>query len=278
MNITIVVVLYNLKVEDSKTIQSLRKLFNQCEEKGKFQLYLYDNSVNAQEFDSKVLGDLNTYYIHDNRNLGIATAYNYAFDKAKENGSDWLLLLDHDTELTKEYLLEIENSIQSIDHNVVAVVPQIVSENTMISPVSADSLRPLSSQRPQAGLQTEPVMAINSGAFIRVSFLEEMNGFNEEFPLDYLDHWLFYEIYQRGYRVWVMESCLGHDLSVMNYDNVSLNRYRSILDSEILFYKQYKKELLPSYRIQLVKRLAKQLLVVKNKKIAAYTIRCLFSL
>lgn len=277
MNITIVVVLYNLKVEDSKTIQSLRKLFNKSEEKGKFQLYLYDNSVNAQEFDSNLFGDLNTYYIHDNRNLGIATAYNYAYEKAKENGSDWLLLLDHDTELTKEYLLEID-TIDAIDQKVVAVVPQIVSENTIISPVSGDSLRPLSSQRPQAGLQTAPVMAINSGAFLRISFLEEINGFNKEFPLDYLDHWLFYEIFQRGYNVWVMESCLGHDLSVMNYANVSINRYRSILDSEIRFYKHYKKELLPSYRIQLVKRLAKQLLLVKNKKIAAYTIRRLFSL
>jgi hypothetical protein len=121
-------------------------------------------------------------------------------------------------------------------------------------------------------------MAINSGSLIRVSFLEKIKGFNNDFPLDYLDHWLFHEIFSNDYKVMVMESSLNHDLSVMNYENVSMNRYRSILDSEIRYYKNYKKELLPAYRIQLMKRLAKQLLLVKNKKIAAYTFRCLFSI
>jgi hypothetical protein len=36
--------------------------------------------------------------------------------------------------------------------------------------------------------------------------------------------------------------------------------------------------LLPAYRNQLIKRLMKQVVLVKNKKIAAYTLRRLFSM
>ena len=46
-------------------------------------------------------------------------------------------------------------------------------------------------ERPVEGVQNKAVMAINSGSLIKVSFLTEIGGFNGQFPLDYLDHWLF---------------------------------------------------------------------------------------
>jgi hypothetical protein len=121
-------------------------------------------------------------------------------------------------------------------------------------------------------------MAINSGAVIRVAFLKEIGGFNEEFPLDYLDHWLFYEIYAKNYKTFVLDIYLHHDLSVMDYNSISLTRYKSILHSEFTFYKKYKRELFPEYRKQLFKRLLKQIITVKNKKIALYTLRMILSL
>lgn len=276
MKITVVMVVYNIKLHYSKTFQSLSKLLTQNTYIKDLSIIIYDNSPDEQVVPSQ-FQHMNIQYKHDPRNIGIVAAYNYAFQKAQKEKSEWLLLLDHDTELTEDYFAQIP-VLDSLEQHIAAVVPKIHCENTLISPVYSDRLRPLQGEKPGTGEQKTPVMAINSGAFIRVSFLDKINGFNSQFPLDYLDHWLFHEIYHNGSKVWVLDTTLEHELSVMDYSRVSLKRYQSILDSEINFYKHYKKELLPAYRVQLVKRLVKQFLTVKNKKIAAYTLRRIVSM
>jgi GT2 family glycosyltransferase len=276
MNLTIVVVLYKQKPEDSKTFLTLnRSLISQHNDLNNIELVLYDNSLEKYAFSPLEYEGIHISYVHDPRNLGIATAYNYALKKANQNGSQWLLLLDHDTELTDDYITEIFN-IYAYPKEVAAIVPKVTNDQTMISPIYSHSLRPLTEDRPGNGLQEQPVMAINSGSLIRVDFLNEVGGFNEEFALDYLDHWLFFEIYARGKKVWVLDVILEHELSVMDYNRVSLNRYKSILESEGKFYKDYRTDLLPAYQKQLFKRFLKQVLTVKDKKIALETFRRLF--
>ncbi|MDF2859282.1 MAG: glycosyl transferase family 2 [Neobacillus sp.] len=277
MKKTIVIVVYKTILKDSSTFSSLVHILKKNPPAlNDFSLIIYDNSPERQEIPIEYQ-NLNIIYKHDTRNIGIVTAYNFAFQVAKENGSDWLILLDHDTELTEDYFDQFRH-LESFDSGVVAVVPKIYSENTMISPVFSNAFRPLKEKRPDVGVQNTPVMAINSGALIRISFLNEIGGFNRDFPLDFLDHWLFYEIYAKGYKVSVLNTSIEHELSVMDYSRVSVGRYHSILDSEMKFYKNYKKELLPAYRSQLIKRFFKQVLLVKNKKIAAYTLRRLVSM
>ncbi|SDM70187.1 glycosyltransferase [Bacillus sp. OK048] len=277
MKMTMVVVFYRQKPEESKTVQTLKHtLLVNKDCLNEIEMIFYDNSPESQAISPSDYEGIHISYVHDPRNLGIAPAYNHAWTVAKENGSKWLLLLDHDTELTEDYFKQVLN-LPELDRDVAAVVPKIVSENTMISPVFSHSLRPLQGERPTAGLQKQPVMAINSGSLISVPFLNEINGFNESFPLDYLDHWLFFEIYNHERMVWLVDVSLEHELSVMDYSRVSLKRYQSILDSEMNFYKKYKRDIYSSYRVQLVKRLLKQVVTVKNKKIAMYTFKRLLS-
>ncbi len=271
MKQTIVVVFYKQKIAESKTFSTLMEALKGQDTAG-MDLILYDNSPEEQDFRSEDYPALQIAYVHDPRNLGIATAYNYALSAAKQRGSEWLLLFDHDTEVTEPYVAAFCREPQ-VDKTIAAVVPKINSGGTMVSPVYSDSLRPLTVERPAPGVQNKAVMAINSGSLLRVSFLNEIGGFNEEFPLDYLDHWLFHEIYARGQKVLLVDITLEHELSVMDYSTVSLWRYKSILDAEMKFYSEYKKDLHASYKKQLGKRLLKQLLLVKNKKIALYTLR-----
>lgn len=275
MKTTIVIVIYKVLPEYSRTLCSLFSIL-ETKKNDNMSVIIYDNSPDIKNYDPGY-HNINSSYKHDPRNLGITAAYNYAFAEARENGSEWLLLLDHDTELTEEYIDKVMNMDEK-DKKVAAVVPKINCENQMISPVYSNTLRPLQGDKPAAGIQEKPVMAINSGALIRMSFLNEIGGFNEEFPLDYLDHWLFYEIYVKAYRVRILNVSLEHELSVMDYSRVSLTRYKSILESEIRFYKKYKKDLYKPYRIQLAKRFLKQVLTVKNKRIALYTLQRLFSM
>jgi GT2 family glycosyltransferase len=277
MKITMVMVLYKLKPEESKTFITLMQTLainNQYHED--IELIMYDNSPVRHDFNPLNVEGIHISYHHDPRNLGIAAAYNFAWSLAKKNESTWLLLLDHDTELTAGYFNSVFNNLD-MPKEVVAVVPKINSENTMISPVFSDSHRPLKEDRPSPGLQVKPVMAINSGTLITVDFLNEINGFNKDFSLDYLDHWLFFEIYHKGRKVWLMDVTLEHELSVMDYSRVSLQRYKSILNSERKFYHHYKKELLPAYRAQLAKRFLKQIVTVRDKKIAICTLKGIFS-
>jgi GT2 family glycosyltransferase len=276
MKLTIVVVFYKQAIEESKTFRTLRQsLFTK--ESQLTELVLYDNSPEKQGFSAQQYEGISITYFHDARNLGIATAYNYALAVARKNGSEWLLLLDHDTELTAEYMQQVMN-LEEKNTDIAAVVPKINSENQLISPVYSHSLRPLQGEKPVPGIQRKPVMAINSGSLIRVDFLTKIDGFNEDFPLDYLDHWLFHEIYSKGYKARLLDVTLEHELSVMDYSRVSLARYQSILESEIRFFRNYHQDLYKSYRIQLAKRFLKQLLTVKNKKIALYTLGKLFSM
>lgn len=276
MNTTIVMVLYNQKLEQSRTFQTLLKtLFKSDIPRNKFQMIVYDNSPECQDIP-KEYADL-LMYKHDSRNLGIATAYNYAWRTAKKNNSEWLLLLDHDTEITQPYI-DVMFSLEGVDRAQIAtVVPKVTCNEVMISPVFSGTLQPLKDARPGTGVQENPIMAINSGSVVNMEFLNQIGGFNEEFPLDYLDHWLFYKVYEQGYKVLVLDVTLEHELSVMNYDTVSLQRYRSILASELHFYKHYKKSVLKQYKRQLLLRTAKQLVFVKNKKIALHTLRQLLT-
>jgi GT2 family glycosyltransferase len=279
MKLTIVVVLFKQVVEASKTFRTLQQamLHLKRDLPEPIKVILYDNSPEKQSFESNNDKEVSISYVHDPRNLGIATAYNYALAAARENGSEWLMLLDHDTEITSEYIEAVMIGDEQ-DNSIAAIVPKIKSENQMISPVYSHTLRPLQGEKPVAGIQEKPVMAINSGALVRVDFLTKMGGLNEEFPLDYLDHWLFHVIYDQGYKVRLLDVTLEHELSVMDYSRVSLKRYQSILESEIHFFKNYQQDLYKAYRIQLAKRFLKQVLTVKNKKIALYTLRRFFSM
>lgn len=264
-----IIVIYNQDIQTSSTMQTYLKyqyLFGDIEH----DLIIYDNSTKPQ--DCPVIEGGTIHYIHDARNLGVATAYNYALSYCIENKSKWLLLLDHDTTLTEAYLKEMVTVVgNQID--CIAIVPKIKTNDLLISPVSSETLKPLSVDRPASGLNQGGLMAINSGMLISVAFMESIEGFNMEFPLDYLDHWIFYKINQLQQKVFVLEAILPHELSVMDYNSISLKRYQSILNSEATYYAKYKTDLLSSFKFHLVLRWMKQLVRVKNKKIAHFTFK-----
>ncbi|MHC5373447.1 glycosyltransferase family protein [Enterococcus sp. LJL120] len=261
--ITVVVVLYQEKITDLPSLPVLEKLTS----KKNFQLIFYDNSPQPQE-NPLTVGQV--LYHHDQRNLGLATAYNYAWHQAQQFGADALLLLDDDTALTENYLHTIASI--AIEATTGAIVPQIFAGGQQISPVFADVYINRDSQFPPPGSCQRHVMAINSGSLIPLALLGNIGGFNEAFPLDFLDHWLFWKVFQQGYTVEILDSQLQHQLSVLDYSKVSNQRYQSILTAEANYYQQYQQELLPNHKKQLLKRLVKQFIKVKNRKIWRQTL------
>ncbi|MGL9728875.1 glycosyltransferase [Enterococcus sp. DIV0756] len=253
----VVVVLYNMTYSESPTIVSL----NQLLASGAFpeirKILIFDNSVSSTIPEGL---DKRFVYYHSKTNVGLAKAYNYALGQSSDD-TEWLITLDQDTILTKEYLEEMTSKYLEVPERVVAIAPIIKDSGQQISPVRNDTLRPLNKALPKKDcIYSQDIMVINSATAIRLSFLEQIGGYNEEFQVDYLDHWVSWAIFKYQKEVYVLNEILTHSLSVLHGRELSFSRYREILRSENIFYSKYKKNLFQDYKKHLFMRGLKQLL------------------
>lgn len=238
-------------------------------------LLIYDNSPKAQQHPDFHLPKVT--YQHHPENLGIAIAYQTAYANLAQE-INWLMLLDQDTQLTEDYLKQAEQVIKTNHSNLAAIVPKVFADNRQISPIAADQYIRSGFQEIASGITNNRIMAINSGSIWQRDFLNMIGGFNLTFPLDFLDHWLFYMVYQKQWQVAILNTHLLHDLSVFNYDKVSSVRYQSILTAESRYYTFYETKWLATHRKQLLKRMAKQFLTVKNRRIWKLTFKAYWQL
>ncbi len=254
----VVVVLYNMTFSESPTIMSL----NQLLASGAFpeirKILIFDNSEQGTE---PVELEGRFIYYHSKKNVGLAQAYNYALDQSNDD-TEWLMTLDQDTKLTKEYLSELISTSSELSETVAAVAPIVTDNERQISPVRSDTLRPLHTELPKKNrVYSKDIMVINSGTAIRTIFLRELGGYNIHFPLDYLDHWLCWRIFNEHQQIYILSNELEHQLSVLDYKNhMNLSRYLAIIQAEKCYYYLYNKQLLPQYRRQLLLRGCKQIL------------------
>lgn len=254
----VVVVLYNMTFSESPTIMSL----NQLLASGAFpeirKILIFDNSEQGTE---PVELEGRFIYYHSKKNVGLAQAYNYALDQSNDD-TEWLMTLDQDTKLTKEYLSELISTSSELSETVAAVAPIVTDNERQISPVRSDTLRPLHTELPKKDrVYSKDIMVINSGTAIRTIFLRKLGGYNIHFPLDYLDHWLCWRIFNEHQQIYILSNKLEHQLSVLDYKNhMNLSRYLAIIQAEKCYYYLYNKQLLPQYRRQLLLRGCKQIL------------------
>ncbi|MBO0473542.1 hypothetical protein IGL98_002657 [Enterococcus sp. DIV0840] len=232
-------------------------------EKKSVYLFIYDNSPNAQ--DDELFYMENVRYIHDEANPGLAKAYNAGGQFLREVQGDVMLLLDQDTLLDGNYLETLLGL--PLDSEVGAYVPIVSSHGRQISPVFSDEYVGRQSELPKAGVYSERLMSINSGTVIPFTTLSSIGSFNLDFPLDFLDHWLFWKIHQLDKKISVLDHHLAHDLSVLDYRMINSKRYESIISGETLYYKKYEQDKFYHHRRHLLLRTVKQFLRVKNRKI-----------
>lgn len=258
--LVIVLVLYKKKLIECP---SYNALFYAVTKKKNIHLLIYDNSPEEQV--DVLFKNAQVRYIHDPVNPGLAKAYNEGLQLFKEVSAQLLLLLDQDTEIDYPYLDQL-TSLEDLE-TVGAFVPNVFSGERKISPVFSEEYVGGSSSSPEIGKTRQRLMAVNSGTVLTERGLSAIGVFNEAFPLDFLDHWLFWKLYQEQQTIEVLDMTLAHDLSVLDYSKVSLERYESIITAERLFYQTYDKNMLTVHTKHLIKRTIKQFLTVKNRNI-----------
>ncbi len=233
-----VLVLYQMEASRSPALTSFVQALKETALARHFKLLIYDNSTSRSSLpDAKPLP---LSYIHDPANGGLTGAYNTALGLAEKEGHEWLLLLDQDTVVNASYLKELWRRLLKLARNrhCAALAPRLLAENEIISPARVlwgGRLLPVDNTL--SGIAPWEIVALNSGVLLRVSALRALGGFNSEFWLDYLDHWLFNRLHRAGYVAYVLDAELRHSLSVRNMAEMPLDRYKNILLAEGRFYR-----------------------------------------
>lgn len=265
-SILAVIVLYKSSIDRSSTCRSIRD--QEGYDRGAFTVLVYDNSpvANSAGLPSGWM------YVSDPTNKGLSEAYNHAIFRCKDLGARWLLLLDQDSSLPRNFFtnLQLDTARCYEQSEIAAIVPLVFSRQRHISPVlpkfGFDLLYGVA-----RSTTSEWLAAINSATCVRVSFVESIGGFTDEFWLDYLDHWLFRRIYDTAHSVFVSEMRVEHSLSVAEFNNgLELSRYKNVLAAERAFTNRYLPRLWrPILALRLMARASKHALRTRNKSIAS---------
>ena len=277
MKIYTIVVLYNCDLHKSKTLNSLIATLNNNDIVN--TVLIWDNGYDDQS--QLVSNDFE--YIHSKKNVGIAKAYNYAFENALKTNCEWLLLFDQDSIIPTNFFLDLNYELRILTHqnNVCAIVPRIHDKNYFFSPskvLIGGIHRTLKSTH--FGIYDKEIFAINSGSLINLNFLKKINGFEKIFWLDSLDRWFYMKVYENRGKVYISKSIIEHSLSIMDYKNsVSINRYKNILDYETLFILKHTNFLdILFFKFRLLIRTFKFLIIHKNLNFAFITFIKLFKI
>jgi glycosyltransferase involved in cell wall biosynthesis len=277
IKILAVIVLYNTRLEESVTYRTLQVSLGLISSSASIGIVIYDNSPVCNAMEITLPSSVS--YVHDAENGGVSKAYNHALDTARQGGYEWLLLLDQDSELPQDFIEKCLSDLRLHQgkRSLAAIVPTVYCGSKLISPCKAGlggKVYPIVNSLQEPSCE---ITAINSGALVRVAFLDSIGGFNNEFWLDMLDHWLFRMIYCKKKSVVIGSNTVQHDLSIHNYSTLSLTRYKNIINAESLLNLTNRTTVHKSvYRLRLFIRAIKLEYVDKRTDLSALTLRYLF--
>ncbi len=274
-SIQIVLVLYKTKIEDSLTYKTLCENISTLSCNHEFLVY---NNSPEQTIENK-----NNYeLVNATTNNMLVGPYNYALQRAIECKHNWLLLLDQDTCLTKEYFEQL-NIALGMNKDVAAIIPKLQNKEFHLSPTSYNSLfgpwLKMHNIYNAGFIKNKTIQAFNSAALISVKALDEIGRFSLEFPLDQLDFYVFNRLSNSGFSFYLMNVTLSHDLAVRDYKNkMSSERYISILSSEYRFSKLLGIISVITYKLKLILRLLKQILTREKRPYSFITFKYLWKI
>jgi GT2 family glycosyltransferase len=278
VQILAVVVRYKVPLEESQTMQSLSKAFQEMPELAQsIRIFLWDNTPSPLISPASIIP---LEYRHTGDNLGVSGAYNRAMEFAEANGIPWMLTLDQDTTLNASYLKRMLSLSHEVFGNpqVCSIVPFVRSHGRLVSPRRLGRLnRVFQIDRAASGILHADAYAINSASLMRISALREIGGYSEEFWLDLSDVYVFQRMNERGKLIFLAGNLeIEHSIAGMNFEQDMVpERYQVFLAAENLYLSLYRSRFENAFQtFRLLPRAFRQYLQYKNKAYAAVTWRC----
>ena len=149
--------------------------------------------------DSRISGKLKdldkgtTKVVFNGENLGIAAALNRGVEYAREHNCDWLLTLDHDSELPPATAADMISAYNTLPEDVKAKAAVLgckyverAFENPGKLKKSKEIFKPNN-------------LMVTSGNFVKVSALIKTGVFTEKLFIDYVDIEFYYRVLRAGF-------------------------------------------------------------------------------
>lgn len=157
------------------------------------KLFVVDNTENFSTDTKSVVTALNenplVEYIALPNNPGIARALNIAFQKAVQEGYQWIISLDQDSSFGTDILTIYEKYINSNEKDLSKIAllsPEYLFERKKFKPLKEDKIVDFTMQ---------------SASLFNLSVFEKIGPFREDFFLDCVDYDYFCRARKKGYLI-----------------------------------------------------------------------------
>lgn len=211
----ILVVNYNQPYFESETYNSLKVLEENFLDYNIKKIIFWDNLpfTNNSSIEKTLK---NCVYIKSNENKGLAYIYNKIIERYCKK-YDFLILLDNDSKMEKEYFISLDKSIEKYKDNklyipIVRVNEKIYSPNKNILLFNF-YFKEINSEK----ISSQNIFAINSGMCISCEFLiKDLKKYDERLKFYGTDNY-FMNFYQKKNReLVVLNYIMEHKLSAFN--------------------------------------------------------------
>ena len=193
-----IVVRYKMPLSQSPAVQGFcDATSSQPDLAESYTMMVWDNSTEPEASPTLPVPFI---YHHSKINLGVSGAYNGAMCYALEHGYTWMMLLDQDTKITREFFSTmLRHSLNLLPkHEIAAITPTVRFGEIVISPSQRLFGKNRSYPIGECGTAPGEAAAINSGCILRIASLQAIGGFSSDFWLDYSDLYVFHQFFVHG--------------------------------------------------------------------------------
>lgn len=186
-NITAVVIWFNPDKTSIANILTYSSFFK--------KIYIVDNSLT----DNSTLAAecLNSFYIPNRSNMGIAKATNIGCERAFQDGFDWVMTMDQDSSWD---ITELKKFINLIENNKDGTIASFApTHSNQIKSVIGDIKNKTKNKTDKEIIFQSKVMA--SGNIINLNIWKNCGKFNEDLFIDEVDHEFCYKLLKNGYKI-----------------------------------------------------------------------------
>lgn len=149
------------------------------------------------------------------RNVGVAVAYNLGLERARHLGVQWLFILDQDSVCGKGLLaqmLKTGSSLKEKGRKVGAVCPVVKSiqfPDSIHLPYNwgLRGFSPVRVSRTSGDALVRIDSCLTSGTLYNVEALRSVQGFREDYFIDFVDHECHLRLRRQGWEIWWDRGC-----------------------------------------------------------------------
>jgi len=212
-NHLILVVIYKQAILESLTLQSLFKCQAFLAESS---LVIWDNSPSPQPVPDSCRDTFaQVHYHHTPDNKALSYIYNCIINTYSEH--DLLVLLDQDSNFDELYFKEIADAAKR-HPDICLFLPLVKSGSTIVSPGNYFFIKGSHWTKERSGLvDTEHLVAINSGMVIRFSYLQTtFDGYDERLNFYGVDIYFMRHFAQHQSHAFVLPYVIQHDSALLS--------------------------------------------------------------